>query len=136
MTQFCESRPLVNDNLFRNNIHRKDTAYVGNEVTAESNLHPISKECIQVNVPQFGSIKSSSLNDIVPTPFPNIDPRNPTSDKHPHLYNHASIGNLHKVSMDKIRAKDNSILLCSPCDDESFQGSEGESSNSTSSGSY
>jgi len=104
---------------------------VGNEVTAQSKLHPISKRCIQDNVPQFGSIKCSASNDIVPTPFPNIDPRNPTSDKHPHLYNHASLGNVHKVFMDKIRAEDNSIVLCSPCEDESFEGTEGESSSST-----
>ena len=133
MAQYCDSRPIIKKKLFRNNIHEKDATYVGNEVTAQSKLHPISKQFIQENFPQFGSIKCSASNDIVPTPFPNIDPRNPTSDKHPHLYNHASLGNVHKVSMYKICAEDNTIVLCSPCDDEFFEGIEGEPSNSTSS---
>ena len=131
MTQYCSSRPISSQNKARNNLLGKDSAYAGNKVTALSNLHPISKRCVQDNVPQFGSISCSVSNDIVPTPFPNIDPRNPTSEKHPHLYNHVSLVNGHQASMDKIRAEDESNSTCSPCADLSFDGRDQEFSSST-----
>ena len=105
---------------------QKDSAYAGNKVTPLSNLHPISKRCVQDNVPQFGSISCSVSNDIVPTPFQNVDPRNPISEKHPHLYNHVSLVNGHHASMDKIRAEDVSISTCSPSADVSFDGTDQE----------
>jgi hypothetical protein len=126
MTQYCSSRPISSQNTARNNLLGKDSAYAGNKVTALSNLYPISKRCVQDNVPQFGSISCSVSNDIVPSPFLNIDPRNPTSEKHPHLYNYVSLVNGHQASMDKIRAEEESNSTCSPCADVSFDGRDQE----------